>query len=313
MIGATQAQSSRLLNLPNGTISGWRRRLGFKSKISQGESQSQKWRIEIYPWRHCITCHAAVRLLPAESERMVGWNCRGEKVAKIRKRLGLWMPTPFERARIPVLKAGKANRKQWGIGYKTRKGFCIKPKSSAERWQHWAIHEELFAVQALERRVCWSLHPATKSTMPLFKWRRVRTTTPAQRASEWQRKQYATDQNYKMRCAIRSATSRIKSRLAVDVRSEQILGGTIEIVCAHLESKFEQGMSWDNHGKWHIDHIMPLSKFDLTDPMQARIAGNYKNLRPLWGYLNLKKGGRWTDESQQVWELLRREQGIFSN
>jgi hypothetical protein len=72
-------------------------------------------------------------------------------------------------------------------------------------------------------------------------------------------------------------------------------------------------MGWHNQSKWHIDHIMPLCKFDLTDPAQARMAGNYKNLRPLWDYLNLQKQGRWTAESQQVWELLRREQGIFSN
>jgi hypothetical protein len=244
---------------------------------------------------------------------MIGWDGRGEKVAHTRKRLGLWMPTTFERARIPAIKAGKANPKQWGIGYRTRKGFCVKPNSSPERWQHWAMHEELFALQALERRVCWSAHPTTKSIMPLFKYRRVKTMTAQQRASESQRSKYATDQNYKIRCVIRGATSRIKHRLSMDLRSEQILGGTIEIVCAHLESKFQKGMTWHNHGEWHIDHIMPLSKFDLTDPMQARMAGNYKNLRPLWSYLNLKKGGRWTDESQQVWELLRREQGIFSN
>lgn len=313
MIGLLQSESARLLNLPVGTICGWRKRLRLPKALDSGAAQQQAWRASIYQWRPCITCHAAVSLLPAESSRLLGWKDRGPHVSRIRKRLGLWIPSPFDRARIPVVKAGRANQKDWGIGYKTRRGFCIKPKSSPQRWLHWAMHEEMFALKQHEQRVSWSKHPVVRSTMPQAKWRRVKTMTPQQRINEWQRNRYNTDQNYKMRCAIRGATSRIKRKLPLDCDSEQILGATIETVCCHLESQFTDGMSWANHGQWHIDHIMPLCKFDLTDPAQARIAGSYKNLRPLWGKLNLKKGGRWTEESQQLAELLRLEQGIFSN
>ena len=70
------------------------------------------------------------------------------------------------------------------------------------------------------------------------------------------------------------------------------LGCSIPELRKHLESKFQEGMSWENYGKWHIDHIKPLSSFDLTDYSDVSLACNYKNLQPLWAEDNLKKGNR---------------------
>jgi hypothetical protein len=54
-------------------------------------------------------------------------------------------------------------------------------------------------------------------------------------------------------------------------------------------------MSWENYGRkgWHIDHIRPLSSFDLTDAEQRRIAFHHTNLQPLWASDNWGKGGRY--------------------
>jgi hypothetical protein len=52
-------------------------------------------------------------------------------------------------------------------------------------------------------------------------------------------------------------------------------------------------MSWQNQGQWHIDHIKPLSQFDLTDFKQLQEACNYKNLQPLWAKDNLRKSNKW--------------------
>ena len=58
----------------------------------------------------------------------------------------------------------------------------------------------------------------------------------------------------------------------------------------HANSKTGEMMSWENYGKWHIDHIKPLSSFDLTDRAQLLQACHYTNLQPLWAEENLSKG-----------------------
>ena len=51
-------------------------------------------------------------------------------------------------------------------------------------------------------------------------------------------------------------------------------------------------MSWDNYGKWHVDHIIACDKFDLTDKKQQKICFNYKNVQPLWGPENIRKSNK---------------------
>lgn len=72
------------------------------------------------------------------------------------------------------------------------------------------------------------------------------------------------------------------------------LGCSIAELKAYLESKFQSGMSWDNYGRngWHIDHIIPLAAFDLTNKDDLLKACHYTNLQPLWATDNLKKGDR---------------------
>lgn len=73
----------------------------------------------------------------------------------------------------------------------------------------------------------------------------------------------------------------------------QDLGISIDEYINYLESLFQSGMSWNNYGKgaftWDIDHIIPLSKFDLTDPEQLKQAVHYTNTRPMWSTENKKK------------------------
>lgn len=74
-------------------------------------------------------------------------------------------------------------------------------------------------------------------------------------------------------------------------QAEVLIGCTSECLRKRFESLFKDGMSWDNYGVygWQIDHIIPISKFDIMDDKQKLICYNYKNLQPLWFYENIKK------------------------
>ena len=99
-----------------------------------------------------------------------------------------------------------------------------------------------------------------------------------------------TDPNFKILTILRG---RIKDVLKGHSKSDStinILGCTIEELWIHLESKFTEGMTRQNHGKWHVDHIIPCASFDLTKPEQQVKCFHYTNLQPLWALDNLKKG-----------------------
>ena len=69
-----------------------------------------------------------------------------------------------------------------------------------------------------------------------------------------------------------------------------ILGESYENVKLHFESKFVEGMSWDNMSEWDIDHIIPLSSVN-TEEEYLRLC-HYTNLQPLWREDNKKKGSK---------------------
>lgn len=67
------------------------------------------------------------------------------------------------------------------------------------------------------------------------------------------------------------------------------LGCTIEKFTAHIAYLFKPGMSWDNWGEWHLDHIKPLATFDLTVREEVQEACHYTNIRPLWARENFTR------------------------
>ena len=101
-----------------------------------------------------------------------------------------------------------------------------------------------------------------------------------------------TNLQFKLSCAIRSRLyTCIKDKCKVGSAVKD-LGCSVDELIIYLESKFQEGMSWDNwkHDGWHIDHIKPLASFDLTDRNQFLEACNYTNLQPLWAKDNFSKG-----------------------
>ena len=77
-----------------------------------------------------------------------------------------------------------------------------------------------------------------------------------------------------------------------NTKTEILLGTDFKTARLHIESLFQEGMTWLNHGEWHLDHKQPCASFDLKCPVQQLACCYYKNLQPLWAIDNLKKGAK---------------------
>jgi len=119
--------------------------------------------------------------------------------------------------------------------------------------------------------------------------------------STWKKEKYHTDPCYKLRnltsCMVRSALKEGKG-------GESILPyvdwDSYEELKEHIESQFEDWMTWDNHGEWHIDHIKPqsvlLEGVETMDDPKFRECWALENLRPLEARENIIKGNKIIDE-----------------
>lgn len=115
------------------------------------------------------------------------------------------------------------------------------------------------------------------------------------RVREYQKKRKLRDPLYRLRHLICSSiSSGIRSRgFRKKSKTTQILCCSFEELRVHLESQFQPGMSWENQGKWHIDHIMPVSMANTYDEV-VRL-NHYKNLRPMWAHENIRKSDKTPD------------------
>lgn len=73
-----------------------------------------------------------------------------------------------------------------------------------------------------------------------------------------------------------------------------IVGYSLPELISHLEKNFTYGMSFDNYGEWHIDHIKPMSWFNFNsiDDDEFKECWSLKNLKPMWAKDNCSKGSR---------------------
>lgn len=100
------------------------------------------------------------------------------------------------------------------------------------------------------------------------------------------------DPIFKLLDNIRRRLNKAIERNSKSARTIELLGCTIKQLKDHLEFQFVDGMNWENQGKWHIDHKIPCSSFDLNNPEEQRKCFHYSNLQPLWAIDNLKKSNK---------------------
>ena len=111
---------------------------------------------------------------------------------------------------------------------------------------------------------------------------------------EYQKNRRHNDPKFKilgnLRCRIHLA---IKNKSGEKAQSSiNLLGCTIEELHEFLEAEFEEGMTWENMGEWHVDHIRPCASFNLEDPEEQKKCFHWTNLQPLWAIDNIRKGAK---------------------
>lgn len=118
--------------------------------------------------------------------------------------------------------------------------------------------------------------------------------------NSWDKLRRDKDPNYRIACNLRSRLSKAISQDHKKGSAVRDLGCTLDQLRLYIENQFVDDMSWSNYGhgvdKWNIDHIRPLSSFDLTDPEQLKIACHYTNLQPMWHLHNISKGNRYDEQ-----------------
>ena len=95
---------------------------------------------------------------------------------------------------------------------------------------------------------------------------------------------------FKVRNLIRSSFKRNKNYYLKSTSTESILGCNIDEFKNYIYSKFKNGMSFENYGNWHLDHIIPLSQAKTQEEI-IRL-NHYTNFQPLWAEDNFKKSNK---------------------
>lgn len=105
-------------------------------------------------------------------------------------------------------------------------------------------------------------------------------------------KRMKSDNFFKLKNMIRNSITRSlkKNGYTKRSRAHEILGCDYETFKAYIEKQFTKGMSWDNHGEWHLDHIYPVSLAKTEEELIK--LNHYTNFQPLWASENLSKGNK---------------------
>ncbi len=109
------------------------------------------------------------------------------------------------------------------------------------------------------------------------------------------KERYENDLLYKIKFNFRNRVKLFLKSKNFNIKTNNtfnIVGCSPEDLKKHIESKFTEGMTWENfkHDGWHIDHIIPLSS-SKTEEDVLRLC-HYTNLQPLWCEENYKKSNR---------------------
>jgi len=120
----------------------------------------------------------------------------------------------------------------------------------------------------------------------------------AKKQAEYEKKRRANDPVFRMISSLRTGLWHAMNGTHKPKKTMELLGCSKEHLEHHLSAQFADGMTLENYGEWHVDHIQPIDSFDHNDPEQVKICWHYTNLQPLWGKDNIIKSNKIITEHQ---------------
>ena len=111
---------------------------------------------------------------------------------------------------------------------------------------------------------------------------------------EYRHNRRKEDMFFKIKGNMSGRLSDLINKRNLSTTTLELIGCNRETFMSYIEKQFTEGMTWENYGLkgWHVDHILPLSLFDLTMEDEVKKACHYTNLQPLWWQDNLEKGNK---------------------
>lgn len=196
-----------------------------------------------------------------------------------------------QRAKINRQKPeNKERRRAYCKEYRQRPEVAEKNRVAALNRYHRLKQDPEWVAKSRERSRKWQQDNKERFKELQRRWREQNPSW----ANDYTKRRYAEDPQfalaYKVRARVYQAIQ--KGGASKTGRTEELIGCSFDFLRQHIERQFKGKMSWDNPGSFHIDHIIPLAAFDLTDPAQLKVACNWQNMRPLPPRKNISKGAK---------------------
>ena len=128
------------------------------------------------------------------------------------------------------------------------------------------------------------------------KWREKNIDRHRKNKRNYERTRKANDPLYKLISNFRTAIYQVLKENNVEKNGHyfDILKYTPEELISHLEKQFKDGMTWDNYGEWHVDHIKAISLHNIKEIGDEEFmkCWSLNNLQPMWGQENIRKSNK---------------------
>ena len=128
------------------------------------------------------------------------------------------------------------------------------------------------------------------------KWRTENPEKWRESKRNYERTRKANDPLYKLVANFRTAIYTVLKENNMNKYGHyfEILQYSPEELASHLEVQFTEGMTWENYGEWHVDHITPITAFNFQEigDNEFMRCWSLENLQPMWGDENIKKSNK---------------------